>query len=184
MNPKSLTKQLQESEEKKKKNIALKATTKDEEDVEEEKPSEEDDDLALITRKLNKYMRGERFRRKKFTSRRNPQEGILITCEESSEEEKEKEVANMCFMAIDDLDEVQGWRSGKLYHDAPPVTTPSCTEDVMIALSLLRNLHYKGQLSTAEPFFTIEHYKNPIIIEHGEDIVSSLTNSFFLSLSL
>ena len=26
--------------------------------------------------------------------------------EESSEEEKEKEVANMCFMAIDDLDEV------------------------------------------------------------------------------
>ena len=26
--------------------------------------------------------------------------------EESSEEEKEKEVANMCFMAINDLDEV------------------------------------------------------------------------------
>ena len=61
----SLTKQLQESEDKKKKSIALKATTKDEEDVEEEKPSEEDDDLALITRKLNKYMRGERFRGKK-----------------------------------------------------------------------------------------------------------------------
>ena len=67
----SLTKQLQESEDKKKKSIALKATTKEEEDVEEEKPSEEDDDLALITRKLNKYMRGERFRGKKFTSRRN-----------------------------------------------------------------------------------------------------------------
>ncbi|RVW97115.1 hypothetical protein CK203_030086 [Vitis vinifera] len=44
-------------EDKKKKSIALKATTKEEEDVEEEKPSEEDDDLALITRKLNKYMR-------------------------------------------------------------------------------------------------------------------------------
>ena len=64
----SLTKQLQESEDKKKKSIALKATTKDE----EEKPSEEDDDLALITRKLNKYMRGERFRGRKFTSRRDP----------------------------------------------------------------------------------------------------------------
>ena len=79
---------------------------------------------------------------------------------------------------------MQGWRIGKLYHDAPPVTALSCTEDVMIALSLLRNLHYKGQLSTAEPFFTIEHYKNPTVIEHGEDIVSSLTNSLSLSLSL
>ncbi|KAL6323226.1 hypothetical protein AAG906_029233 [Vitis piasezkii] len=52
----------------KKKSIALKATTKEEEDVEEEKPSEEDDDLALITRKLNKYMRGERFRGKESSS--------------------------------------------------------------------------------------------------------------------
>ncbi|RVW34649.1 hypothetical protein CK203_116480 [Vitis vinifera] len=65
----NLAKKLQEGEDKKKKNIALKATTKEEEDVEEEKPSEEDDDLALITRKLNKYMRGERFRGRKFTSR-------------------------------------------------------------------------------------------------------------------
>ncbi|RVX01385.1 hypothetical protein CK203_031255 [Vitis vinifera] len=154
----SLTKQLQESEDKKKKSIALKATTKEEEDVEEEKPSEEDDDLALITRKLNKYMRGERFRGKKFTSRRNPsrressshgdkekweKKGDLICfkckkpghikydcplykieakrrmkkammatwseSEESSKEEKEKEVANMCFMAIDDLDEEDKW---------------------------------------------------------------------------
>ena len=80
----SLTKQLQESEDKKKKSIALKATTKEEEDVEEEKPSEEDDDLALITRKLNKYMRGERFRGKKFTSRRNPSR------ESSSHGDKEK----------------------------------------------------------------------------------------------
>ncbi|RVW62830.1 putative mitochondrial protein [Vitis vinifera] len=161
----SLTKQLQESEDKKKKSIALKATTKEEEDVEEEKPSEEDDDLALITRKLNKYMRGERFRGKKFTSRRNPsrressshgdkekweEKGDLICfkckkpghikydcplykieakrrmkkammatwseSEESSEEEKEKEVANMCFMAIDDLDE--GSKEDKWFLDS------------------------------------------------------------------
>ncbi|KAL6334151.1 hypothetical protein AAG906_004582 [Vitis piasezkii] len=52
----------------KKKSIALKATSKEEEDVEEEKSSEEDDDLALITRKLNKYMRGERFRGKESSS--------------------------------------------------------------------------------------------------------------------
>ena len=56
----NLTKKLQEGEDKKKKSITLKATTKEEEDVEEEKPSDEDDDLALIIRKLNKYMRGER----------------------------------------------------------------------------------------------------------------------------
>ncbi|RVW76451.1 hypothetical protein CK203_056890 [Vitis vinifera] len=68
----NLTKKLQEGEDKKKKSIALKATTKEEEDVEEEKPSDEDDDLTLITRKLNKYMRGERFRGRKFTSRRDP----------------------------------------------------------------------------------------------------------------
>ncbi|RVW95135.1 hypothetical protein CK203_025493 [Vitis vinifera] len=71
----SLTKQLQESEEKKKKSIALKATTKEEEDVEEEKPSEEDDDLALITRKLNKYMRGERLEGKSLPLEEIPQEG-------------------------------------------------------------------------------------------------------------
>ncbi|RVW59383.1 hypothetical protein CK203_103212 [Vitis vinifera] len=114
----------------------------------------EDDDLALITRKLNKYMRGERFRGRKFTSRRDPskkessshgdkekwEEKRELTCfkckkigthqydcplykseakrrmkktmmatwsesEESSEEENEKEVANIYFMAIDDLDE-------------------------------------------------------------------------------
>ena len=51
----NLVKKLQEGEDKKKKSITLKAKTK-----EEEKPSEEDDDLALIIRKLNKYMRGER----------------------------------------------------------------------------------------------------------------------------
>ncbi|KAL6321517.1 hypothetical protein AAG906_019697 [Vitis piasezkii] len=151
----SLTKQLQESEDKKKKSIALKATTKDEEDVEEEKPSEEDDDLALITRKLNKYMRGERFRGKKESSSHGNKEKweekgdlICFKCkksghikydcplykieakrrmkkvmmatwsesEESSEEEKEKEVANMCFMAIDDLDE--GSKEDKWFLDS------------------------------------------------------------------
>ena len=57
---------------KKKKSIALKAKTKKEEEVEEEKESEEDEDLALITRKFNKFMRGENFRgRRMFTSRKN-----------------------------------------------------------------------------------------------------------------
>ena len=68
----NLAKKLQEGEDKKKKSIALKTITKEEEKVEEEKQSENDEDLALITRKLNKYMRGERFRGKKFTSIRDP----------------------------------------------------------------------------------------------------------------
>ena len=66
----NLAKKLQEGEDKKKKSIALKATTKEEE-VEEEKQSEEDDDLALITKKLNKNVRSERFRGRRFTSRRD-----------------------------------------------------------------------------------------------------------------
>ena len=70
---------------KKKKSIALRDTTKEEEDVEEEKPSEGDDDLALITRKLNKYMGNERFRGRKFTSRRDPSKK-----ESSSHGDKEK----------------------------------------------------------------------------------------------
>ncbi|RVW88437.1 hypothetical protein CK203_043855 [Vitis vinifera] len=107
----NLTKKLQEGEDKKKKSIALKVTTKEEEDVEEEKPSDENDDLALITRKLNKYMRGERFRGRKFTSKRDPskkesspmseakrrmKKTMMATwskSKESSEEENEKEVA-------------------------------------------------------------------------------------------
>ena len=38
--------------------------------------------------------------------------------EESSEEENEKEVANMCFMAIDELDEVNSNLSDEDIHDA------------------------------------------------------------------
>ena len=157
----NLAKKLQEGEDKKKKSIALKAITK-----EEEKPSEEDDDLAFITRKLNKYMRSERFRGRKFTSRRDPskkessshgdkekwedkrdlvcfkckkpghikydcplykseakrrmKKTMMATCsesEESFEEEKEKEVANMFFMAIDELDEVNSNFSDGDMHD-------------------------------------------------------------------
>ncbi|RVW80169.1 hypothetical protein CK203_054137 [Vitis vinifera] len=156
---------IQEGEDKKKKSIALKATTKEEEDVEEEKPSEEDDDLALITRKLNKYMRSERFRGRKFTSRRDLsknessshgdkekwEEKRYLVCfkckklghikydcplykieakrrmkktmmttwsesEESSKEEKDKEVANMCFMTINDLNE--GSKKDKWFLDS------------------------------------------------------------------
>ncbi|WJZ95219.1 hypothetical protein VitviT2T_014004 [Vitis vinifera] len=83
----SLAKKQQEDEDKKKKSIALKATTKEEEEkeVKEEKPSEEDDDLALITRKLNKFMRGERFRGRRFTSKRD-----LFKKEYSSHGDKEK----------------------------------------------------------------------------------------------
>ena len=81
----NLAKKLQKGEDKKKKSIALKATTKKEENVEEEKPSEKDDDLVLITRNLNKYMRSERFRGRKFTSRRDP-----FKKESSSHGDKEK----------------------------------------------------------------------------------------------
>ena len=70
----NLAKKLQEGEDKKKKSIALKATTK-----------EEDNDLTLITRKLNKYMRGERFRGRRFTSRRD-----LSKNESSSHGDKKK----------------------------------------------------------------------------------------------
>ncbi|RVW50075.1 hypothetical protein CK203_104088 [Vitis vinifera] len=80
----NLAKYLQNGEDKKKKSIALKVKTK-EEDVEEEKPGEKDDDLALITRKFNKYMRGERFRGRKFTSRSD-----LSKKESSSHGDKEK----------------------------------------------------------------------------------------------
>ena len=80
----NLTKKLQEGEDKKKKSITLNATTK-EEDAEEEKPSDEDNDLAFIIRKLNKYMKGERFRGRKFTFRRDHSKN-----ESSSHGDKEK----------------------------------------------------------------------------------------------
>ena len=81
----NLARKLQEGEDKKKESIALKATTNEEKDIEKEKPSEKDDDLALITRKLNKYMRSERFRGKKFTSRKD-----FSKEESSSHGDKEK----------------------------------------------------------------------------------------------
>ncbi|RVW94235.1 hypothetical protein CK203_034798 [Vitis vinifera] len=67
----NLAKKQQEGEDKKKKNIDLKATTKKEEEVEEEKQNEEDKDLTFITRKFKKFMRGERFRGRRFTSTRD-----------------------------------------------------------------------------------------------------------------
>ena len=67
----NLAKKQQEGEDKRKKSIALKATTMEKEEVEEEKQSEEDEDLSLITRKFNKFMRGEIFKERRFTSRRD-----------------------------------------------------------------------------------------------------------------
>ena len=61
----NLAKKQQEREDKKKKSIALKATTKEEEEV------EEDEDLALITRKFNKFIKGKRFRGRRFISRKD-----------------------------------------------------------------------------------------------------------------
>ena len=67
----NFAKKQQEGEDKKKKNIALKSTTKEEEEVEKEKQSKEDEDLALITRNFNKFMRGKKFKERRFTFRRN-----------------------------------------------------------------------------------------------------------------
>ena len=77
----------------------------------------------------------------------------------------------------------QDWKDDKLYHDASFDTIPSRLADVMIALSLLRNHHYKGLLNTIEPSSTFEHYKNSTEIEHGQDTGSSLILSLSLSLS-
>ncbi|RVW39389.1 hypothetical protein CK203_096132 [Vitis vinifera] len=76
----NLAKMQQEGEDKKKKSIALKATTK-----EEEKQSKEDEDLTFITRKFNKFIRGEKFRGIRFTSRRD-----LSKKESSSHSDKER----------------------------------------------------------------------------------------------
>ena len=67
----NLAKKKQEEEDKRKKSITLKATTKEEEEVEEEKQSEKDEVLALITRKFNKFIKGERFKERMFTFRRD-----------------------------------------------------------------------------------------------------------------
>ncbi|RVW58505.1 hypothetical protein CK203_110021 [Vitis vinifera] len=109
----NLANKQQEGEDKKKKSITLKATTKEKEEVEEEKQSEENEDLALIIRKFNKFMRDESQEEKKKAMM-----GTWSESEESSEEENEKEVANMCFMTIDELDEVNSNLSDEDIHDA------------------------------------------------------------------
>ncbi|KAL6320963.1 hypothetical protein AAG906_010772 [Vitis piasezkii] len=81
----NLVKKQQEGEDKKKKSITLKATTKEEEEVDEEKQSKEDEDLAFITRKFNKFIKGENFRGRRFTSRKD-----LSKKESSSHGDKER----------------------------------------------------------------------------------------------
>ena len=80
------------------------------------------------------------------------------------------------------LSHQQDWKDNKLCHDAPSDTAPKRPTDVMIALSVLCNHHYKGQLSTIEIFSTFEHYKSPTEIEQRGDTMSSLTLSLSLSL--
>ena len=48
---------------------------------------------------------------------------------ESSKEENEKEVANMCFMAIDELDEVNSYLS---YEDISLLATFVEEEDILV----------------------------------------------------
>ena len=67
----NLAKKQREWEDKKQKIIALKATTKEEEEIEEEKQSIENKDLTLITRKFNKFIRDEKLKRRRFTSKRD-----------------------------------------------------------------------------------------------------------------
>ena len=143
----------QDSKDKKKNNIAQKASTKEEGEVEKENDSEKHEDLALITRKFRKFMNGERFKGRKYSSKRDPQKKeatsngdkenkeekkdvVCYKCKKlghikydcslykseakkgkknamvatwsdcegnSSKEENEKEMTNMCFMAIDEV---------------------------------------------------------------------------------
>ena len=123
---------------------------------------------TLITRKFNKFMIGEKFKGRRFISRRDTSKKessshgdkkiweekrdlVCFKCkkpghikydcplykieakrrkkktmmttwseseDESSEEENEKEVANMCFMAINELDEVNSNINYEDIHDA------------------------------------------------------------------
>ena len=158
----NLAKKQQEGEDENKKSIAFKATSK----KEEEKESGKEEDLALITRQFNKFMRGENFRGRRFTFRRDSskKESSSHGDKERREEKrdlvcfkckklrhikydyplyksegkrrnkkammtiwsevkmnpppKKKKKENMCFMEIDELDEVNSNISYKDIHDA------------------------------------------------------------------
>ncbi|RVW35048.1 hypothetical protein CK203_079837 [Vitis vinifera] len=113
----NLAKKQQESEDKKKKSIALKESSSH---GDKERWEKKRDLVCFKCKKLGhiKYdcplYKSEVKRRKKKT--------MMITWSESEdesfEEEKEKEVANMCFMAIDELDEVNSNLSDEDIHDA------------------------------------------------------------------
>lgn len=76
----------------------------------------------------------------------------------------------------------QDRKDDKLCHDVSPDITPRHPPNVMIALLLLLNHHYNGQLSISEPLSTFQLYKNPIVIEQRATM-SSLTNSLSLRVS-
>ncbi|RVW37033.1 hypothetical protein CK203_102358 [Vitis vinifera] len=162
----------------------------------------EDDDLALITRKLNKYMRVKGLE-EKFTSRRdllkrNLHHGdkengkrkeicvlqmqktghIKYDCplykseakrrmkkammatwsesEESSEEEKEKEVANMCFMAIDDLDE--GSKKDKWFLDSGCSRHMTGMNPSLLSLQRERRIRYLWRQCKRKDHWSRQHW--------------------------
>ena len=117
----------------KKKNIALKA--QEEKVVDETKINNMEDDIALIKKRVQKLMMKNKFGGKTYNKRSNyKKEGPLkevketregakevikanrekrramkatwSQSEDSSDDENENEVANMCFMAFEDKDEV------------------------------------------------------------------------------
>ena len=82
----------QDSKDKKKNNIAQKASTKEEGEVEKENDSEKHEDLALITRKFRKFMNGERFKGRKYSSKRDPQKKEATSNGDKENKEEKKDV--------------------------------------------------------------------------------------------